>query len=114
AGCGRKDETARESRRSPQSVEATYRERSRPCGHRGSDRRARTRAMSKQRAFWDSSALVPLCVLEAASRRAHAELRKFLPVIWWGTSIEIHSAIARGHRLGQLNDREKKKALVHL
>ena len=70
--------------------------------------------MSKQRAFWDSSALVPLCVLEAASRRAHAELRKFLPVIWWGTSIEIHSAIARGHRLGQLNDREKQKALVQL
>ena len=70
--------------------------------------------MTRQAAFWDSSALVPLLVHEAASRRAHAELRKFSPVIWWGTPVEIHSAIAREHRLRQLNDREKQRALGQL
>jgi predicted nucleic acid-binding protein len=70
--------------------------------------------MTRQAAFWDSSALVPLCVLEANSRRVHAELRKFEPVVWWGTPIEIHSAIAREHRLGQLSDGEKQKALAQL
>ena len=66
--------------------------------------------MSKQPAFWDSSALVPLCVHESASRRAHAQLRKFLPVVWWGSLVEVHSAIARLHRVGKLNDAEKQKA----
>lgn len=66
--------------------------------------------MSKQPAFWDSSALVPLCVHESASRRAHAQLRKFLPVVWWGSLVEVHSAIARLHRLGKLNEAEKQKA----
>ena len=70
--------------------------------------------MTRQTAFWDSSALVPLLVHEAASRRAHAELRKFLPVVWWGTPVEIHSVISSGHRLGQLSDRERQKALDQL
>jgi len=70
--------------------------------------------MSKQPAFWDSSALVPLCVHESTSRQAHAQLRKFLPVVWWGTLVEVHSAIARLHRLGQLTDAEEQKALSQL
>jgi len=70
--------------------------------------------MSKQAAFWDSSALVPLCVHESASRQAHAHLRKFLPVVWWGSLVEVHSAIARLHRLGRMNDAEQKKAISHL
>jgi len=70
--------------------------------------------MSKQPAFWDSSALVPLCVHESTSRQAHAQLRKFLPVVWWGSLVEVHSAIARLHRLGQLTDAEEQKALSQL
>lgn len=70
--------------------------------------------MSKQAAFWDSSALVPLCVRESTSRQAHAQLRKFLPVVWWGSLVEVHSAIARLHRLGQLTDAEEQKALSQL
>ncbi len=70
--------------------------------------------MSKQPAFWDASALVPLCVHESSSRRAHSQLRKFLPVVWWRSLVEVHSAIARLHRLGRLNDREKQKAVAHL
>jgi uncharacterized protein len=70
--------------------------------------------MSKQAAFWDASALVPLCVHESTSRQAHSQLRKFLPVVWWGSLVEVHSAVARLHRLGQMSDEEKKKALSHL
>jgi len=36
--------------------------------------------MSKEPAFWDSSALVPLCVHESTSRQAHFQLRQSLPV----------------------------------
>jgi hypothetical protein len=70
--------------------------------------------MSKQPAFWDSSALVPLCVHESTSRQAHAQMRKFLPVVWWGSLVEVHSAIARLHRLGQLTDAGEQRALSQL
>ena len=53
--------------------------------------------MSTQPAFWDLIAAVPLCLYESTSRQAHAQLRKFLPVVWWGSLVEVHSAIARLH-----------------
>jgi len=70
--------------------------------------------MTRQPAFWDASALVPLCVHESTSRQAQSHLRRLLPVVWWGSSIEIHSAIARLHRLGSLKDAEKQGALSRL
>jgi uncharacterized protein len=70
--------------------------------------------MSKQPAFWDASAVVPLCVHESSSRQAHSQLRKFLPVVWWGSLNEVHSAISRLYRVGSLDDREKQKALSQL
>jgi len=70
--------------------------------------------MTRQPAFWDASALVPLCVQESSSRQAQSHLRRLLPVVWWGSSIEIHSAIARLHRLGSLKDAEKQGALSRL
>ena|SRR5258707_13837010 len=70
--------------------------------------------MSKTTAFWDSSALVPLCVHEATSRHAQAQLRKFMPVVWWGSLVELHSAIAGLYRLGDLKDVEKQGALSRL
>jgi uncharacterized protein len=70
--------------------------------------------MTRQPAFWDASALVPLCVQEVASRQAQSHLRKFLPVVWWGSPMEIHSAIARLHRVGSLKDAEKRGALSRL
>jgi len=70
--------------------------------------------MTRQPAFWDASALVPLCVHESTSRQAQSHLRRLLPVVWWESSIEIHSAIARLHRLGSLKDAEKQGALSRL
>jgi len=53
--------------------------------------------------FWDTSALVPLCVSEPASR----EVRRLATadpslVVWWGTRTECLSALARGRRDGKL------------
>ena len=36
-------------------------------------------------AFWDSSALVPLCIQESTSRQVRSHLRKFAPVVWWAS-----------------------------
>ena len=70
--------------------------------------------MSKATGFWDASALVPLCVTEATSRQAQSYLRKYAPAVWWGSLVEVHGAISRLHRQGQLNDAGKQGALARL
>jgi predicted nucleic acid-binding protein len=65
-------------------------------------------------AFWDASALVPLCVHEAASRSAQSQLRKLAPVVWWGSLVEVHSAICRLHREKQITDVGKQGAMARL
>jgi predicted nucleic acid-binding protein len=70
--------------------------------------------MSKEPAFWDASALVPLCVHENSSRQAQLQLRQSLPVVWWASSIEVHRAVARLYRQGKLKDIEKTGALARL
>lgn len=51
--------------------------------------------------YWDSSALVPLCVEEASSPRMR-EIYRADPriVTWWGSEIECVSALARLEREG--------------
>jgi len=54
--------------------------------------------------FWDSSALLPLALREAAS----AEMERLLAadpdlVIWWAAPVECASALARTVRLGHLS-----------
>ena len=70
--------------------------------------------MSREPVFWDASALVPLCVHENTSRQAQLQLRQSLPVVWWASSIEVHSAVARLYRQGKLRDVEKNGALARL
>jgi uncharacterized protein len=65
-------------------------------------------------AFWDSSALVPLCIQESTSRQVRSHLRKFAPVVWWASPVEVHSAVARLHRSGTMKDLEKQGALSRL
>ena len=61
--------------------------------------------------FWDSSALLPLCVNEPASRlvqdisRAHD-----VPVFWWASIVECSSALERRSRSGELTFEEKRHA----
>lgn len=70
--------------------------------------------MKKSTAFWDASALVPLCVQEAATPSAEFRLKKFTPVVWWGSSVEIHSAICGLHREKAITDSGKKGAIARL
>jgi hypothetical protein len=37
-----------------------------------------------------------------------------MPVVWWGSAVEVHSAISRLHRQGKLKDVEKQGALSRL
>jgi predicted nucleic acid-binding protein len=70
--------------------------------------------VKKTTAFWDSSALVPLCIRQAGSRQAQLYLRKFDFVVWWGSVVEVHSAICRLHRAKEINDADKQGAVARL
>lgn len=70
--------------------------------------------MRKTPAFWDASALVPLCVEEAQSARARSHARRFEPVVWWVTLVEVRGAISRLHGNGELSDRERDGAIARL
>ena len=70
--------------------------------------------MSRETAFWDASAVVPLCVHEAGSRFARQQLRRYAPVVWWATSVEVRSAIRRLEREKYLTEREVQGAVARL
>jgi predicted nucleic acid-binding protein len=59
--------------------------------------------MAIERAFWDTSAIIPLCCLQEMSPRARKARREFAQsYIWWGTVVEFYSGIARLVRVGEL------------
>lgn len=64
-------------------------------------------------AFWDTSAIVPLCCAQAGpTNRSRALLRQFRKlVIWWGTTVEVYSALARLRQEGALAGRELNQAI---
>jgi len=61
-------------------------------------------------AFWDASALVPLCAGQVSSSRATKHYNNYPIVIWWGTPVEIAGALARLVRMQQLTPGELAKA----
>ena len=61
--------------------------------------------------FWDSSALVPLCLEQPRTATALRWQREDPElVVWWGSAIECASAIARLHREGHLTTAEEAQA----
>jgi predicted nucleic acid-binding protein len=54
-------------------------------------------------AFWDTSALVPLCVQQNATAQAIALYKIHDAAVWWTTPVEIASAFARLVRMKQLS-----------
>ena len=68
--------------------------------------------------FWDTSAIVPLCVSEPASSTAKAILAKDTSVVvWWATRTECISALARQAReggLSALGERQARQVLESL
>lgn len=68
--------------------------------------------MSGDVAFWDASAIVPLCCSQPATaqgRRLRRELKRM--VVWWATPLEARSAFARLVREGQLTIDERVRAV---
>ena|SRR5579859_1263531 len=70
--------------------------------------------MKKTPAFWDSSALVPLCANQRTSPQAQLCYRRFSVVVWWSSLVEVRSAISRLHRNQQITDRDRQGAATRL
>ena len=70
--------------------------------------------MKKVDAFWDTSAIVPLCVGQAGSGFAREALRDKSIAVWWGTSVETTSAFARLARAGELDPQNFRMAMTRL
>jgi predicted nucleic acid-binding protein len=66
--------------------------------------------MTRVAAFWDTSALVPLCVRQRLTPAAVALYQVHDAVVWWATPVEIASALARLARMRQLTPGEYAKA----
>ena len=65
--------------------------------------------------FWDSSAIVPLCVEETATDRALALVNEDPEVaIWWATPVECASALARLEREAALTPADAADAFRRL
>jgi uncharacterized protein len=63
-------------------------------------------------AFWDASAIVPLCCSQAATNRSRKLLRDAgRMVVWWGSLIEARSAFARLVRDGSLTEADRVRAV---
>jgi len=65
-------------------------------------------------AFCDSSALVPLFVGQSGSSFARSALKAGSAAIWWGTPVEIATALARLRREGVLTAQDSEKAANRL
>jgi predicted nucleic acid-binding protein len=67
-------------------------------------------------AFWDTSALVPLCVRQSMTPDVVALYKIHDVVVWWTTPVEIASALARLVRMRQINpgDCAKARKLAHV
>ena len=61
-------------------------------------------------AFWDTSALVPLCVRQSTTANAIALYKTHGAVVWWTTPVEIASALARLVRMKRINATDCAKA----
>jgi predicted nucleic acid-binding protein len=57
-------------------------------------------------AFWDSSALIPLCVQQTQTERATALFEDHGVVVWWSTPIEIVSGLTRLLRMREIGSNE--------
>ena len=68
------------------------------------------RPLIRPAAFWDTSALVPLCVAQINTTRAIALYKAYEVVVWWATQVEIASALARLVRTGELSSNDSTKA----
>lgn len=65
-------------------------------------------------AFWDASALVPLCVRQRSTSTVQALSAQYQKAVWWSTPVEMRGAFARLVRMGQLSPNEHVQAQIRL
>jgi len=66
-------------------------------------------------AFWDTSAIVPLCFFQRQSAQANQTLRSYRKQItWWATAVEAVSALNRLHREEVMSGEARQQALARL
>lgn len=65
--------------------------------------------------FWDTSAIIPLCIEEQETRSIQDIAKKDeMIVVWWGSIVECYSAFGRLRRDGILNLQEEIQVLAVL
>ncbi len=68
--------------------------------------------MRTETAFWDTSAIIPLYCNQAMSADSRSLRRRFkLPVVWWGTHVEVNSGIRRLRSDGFVTEVQSRAAL---
>ncbi len=68
-----------------------------------------------ERAFWDTSAVVPLCCHQAESQEMRRIARRVKRVAaWWGTTVEARSAFSRLVRDGKMTTGGLQQAAARL
>ncbi len=66
-------------------------------------------------AFWDTSAIVPLCCFQKTSSKARQIARTYgKQVVWWTTPIEAISALNRLMREGHISSQESAQSYARL
>ncbi len=65
-------------------------------------------------AFWDSSALVPLCTEQMGTPLLRQLSERFGVVVWWATRVEARSAFARELRAGALTTMQHQQVVGRL
>ncbi len=66
--------------------------------------------LARASAFWDASALVPLCINQSITPSVASLYKSYRAVIWWATPVEIASALARLVRTREISSSEWAKA----
>jgi predicted nucleic acid-binding protein len=61
-------------------------------------------------AFWDASALVPLCAGQKNTPQLTALSYQYRVVVWWSTQVEIAAALARLARMKLLDPDQLREA----
>jgi predicted nucleic acid-binding protein len=77
--------------------------------------RSASKTAKLERAFWDTSAIVPLCCHQDASQELRRMARRIKPIVaWWGTTVEARSAFSRLLREGKMTARGLNLAIARL
>jgi predicted nucleic acid-binding protein len=71
-------------------------------------------ASSMPYAFWDTSAVLPLCAVQRQSTKIRQVSRTYRLAVWWGTSVEATSGFYRLKREGKLTADEVSQAIGRL